>query len=145
LVGGHAPISTLDGYNQNLPGGFAPNYRDPSFEVYDPPYLHWGIAQPQIGAGTSKHVGYGGTLRIATTDAASIASVVLMRNTALTHVVDSDQRSVDLKIVDRDANSVTVATPPNGAVAPPGPYELFINKQTSRGLLPSVAQQEFVG
>jgi hypothetical protein len=151
LVGGHAPISTLDGYNQNLPGGLAPNYRNPSFEIYDPPYLHWGIAQPQIAAAPST-LNFGDTFQIDTPDAADIASVVLVRNTALTHLVDGDQREVELSIKSRGSSSLTVDTPPgsNGAhpssaVAPPGPYMLFINKQTPKGLVPSVAKQVFVG
>ena len=43
LIGGHAPINTLYLRHQTLPGGFAPNEgRDPSFEVYSPPYLFRG-------------------------------------------------------------------------------------------------------
>jgi len=49
LVGGHAPISTLYLHNTTLPGGFAPHDgRDPSFEIYKPPYLNWGISQPTV-------------------------------------------------------------------------------------------------
>jgi hypothetical protein len=151
LVGGHAPIATLDGYNQNLPGGFAPNFRNPSFEIYDPPYLHWGIAQPQI-AHAPGTIGYGGTFSIQTPDAASIKSIVLVRNTAITHIVDGDQREVELPIMSREGNTLTVADPPgvpdphpSSAVAPPGPYMLFINKSTPKGLVPSHAAQVFVG
>ncbi len=45
LVGGHATISTLYLNNTTLPGGFAPHDgRDPSFEVFKPPYLFKGEA-----------------------------------------------------------------------------------------------------
>jgi hypothetical protein len=144
LVGGNAPISTLYGYTQNIPGGFSNDFRDPSFEIYDPPYLHWGVPQPTIDA-APKTLGYGRTFTIQTPQAASIASVVLMRNTAFTHVVDGDQRSVELTVVARSGETLTVAAPPHAAVAPPGPYELFVNERTAKGLIPSHAQQEFIG
>jgi hypothetical protein len=60
-------------------------------------------------------------------------------------VIDGDQRSVELRIVRRTGNTITVAAPPNGRVAPPGPYLLFVNAGSSRGLIPSVAKQVFVG
>jgi Domain of unknown function (DUF1929)/Galactose oxidase, central domain len=146
LVGGNAPISTLYGYTQNLPGGFSNDFHDPSFEIYDPPYLHWGIPQPTIDpSGTPATIGYRDTFTIKTPDAASIASVALLRNAAFTHVIDGDQRSVELPIVARSGDTLTVAEPPRAAVAPPGPYELFINERTAKGLIPSRAQQEFVG
>ena len=68
-----------------------------------------------------------------------------MRNTAITHLVDGDQRSVDLKVVRRANGKLTLTAPPNGNVAPPGPYLLFVNERTPRGLIPSVAKQVFVG
>src|SRR5207248_5137018 len=42
LVGGHAPIPTLYTKNLDLPGPFTPNHRDPSFEIFSPPYLFRG-------------------------------------------------------------------------------------------------------
>ena len=140
LVGGHAPISTLYGSNTTLPG-FSPNDgRDPSFEIYEPPYLFRGPRPSVTGISTSQ-VGYGGGLVISTPDAARIASVVLARNTSITHVIDGDQRTVELEIVARTADTVTVRTPPNGNVAPPGPYMLFVMGETPQGLTPSVSQQ----
>ena len=144
LVGGNSPISTLYGYNQTLPGGFSNAFRDPSFEIYDPPYLHWGIPQPKIdSAPWSVH--WGQRFTIASKQAGSVRSVVLMRNTALTHLVDGDQRSVQLKVVGRSPGTLTVQAPPGGNVSPPGPYLLFVNQGTPRGLIPSVARQVFVG
>jgi Domain of unknown function (DUF1929) len=149
LVGGNAPISTLYAYNTNIPGGFSNDLRDPSFQLYDPPYLRWGVARPTIDSvaplPASQDIPYGETLNVNTPDAASIASVVLVRNTAFTHVVDGDQRSIVLRVTGRDGDSLHVVAPPNGNVAPPGPYLLFINKRTPRGLVPSVATQVFVG
>ncbi len=154
LVGGNAPLSTLYLNTQTIPGGFSNAFRDPSYELYDPPYLKWGIPQPVISAvnGSSDPksnpgIAYGRSITISTPDAAAIQSVALVRNTALTHTVDGDQRTVMLPITGRNAaaGTVTVSAPPSGNVAPPGPYMLFVNKDTSRGLVPSVARQTFVG
>ena len=37
-----------------------------------------------------------------------------------------------------------MATPPDGNVAPPGPYMLFANARRRKGLVPSKAKQLFV-
>lgn len=144
LVGGNAPISSLYTYNQTFPGGFSNAFRDPSFEIYDPPYLHWGIPQPTI-TDAPRSVHWGGQITVRTPDAANVKNVVLMRNTAITHLVDGDQRSIVLRVVQRGDDSLTLAAPPSGKVAPAGPYLLYINKRTPRGLIPSVGRQMFVG
>jgi hypothetical protein len=41
-------------------------------------------------------------------------------------------------------NALQVEMPPNGNVAPPGPYMLFVNKRASAGLVPSVSRQLFL-
>ena len=151
LVGGSAPISALDMYSQTLPGGFANNWRDPSFQIYDPPYLHWGYAQPQItsvsaGSATSP-IGYGSSFSVGDalgTAGDSVAKVVLVRDPADTHVVDGDQRNVELPFTDA-GGVLTVSSPPNGSVAPPGNYMLFVDEQTPKGLVPSYAVQVWVG
>ena len=86
--------------------------------------------------------GYGETMDVVTDRPASeIESVVLVRNPTETHLVDDDQRNVVLRVVSRSGNRLTLATPPNGNVAPPGPYMLFANRKTASGLTPSVAKQ----
>ena len=90
LIGGHAPISTLDSYNTTLPGGFTDGFRNPSFEIYNPPYMYWG-PQPRITS-VSGNFARGASVTVTTPDATNIGSVVLVRNTALTHLVDGDQR-----------------------------------------------------
>lgn len=142
LVGGHAPIPALYTSHRTLPGGFTDNHRNTTFEIYSPPYLFWG-PRPVIAAAPSalRH-GASYTLRVA--KASSIGSVVLVRNTATTHLIDGDQRSVELRIVRRTGDSVTIAVPP-AAVVPPGPYLLFVNAKSNRGLIPSVGRQVFVG
>jgi hypothetical protein len=156
LVGGHSPISTVYTYNTTLPGGFVKAQRDPSFQIYDPPYLEWGIPQPTItsvtgtspallASGTFDNAAYGSQLTISTPQAASVDKVMLVRNTALTHLIDGDQRSVELPVVSRTDDTVTVQVPSSDNVVPPGPYMLFIDQQTAKGDIPSVAKQITVG
>jgi hypothetical protein len=64
-----------------------------------------------------------------------------VRNTALTHLVDGDQRTVELPISTRSSSSLQVEVPASPAVLPPGPYMLFVNKRTAKGLQPSPARQ----
>jgi hypothetical protein len=139
LIGGHAPISTLDTFNFTIPGGFTEDFRNPSFEIYNPPYMYWG-SQPTITS-VSSNFARGATVTVATPDASSIASVVLIRNTALTHLVDGDQRTVELPITSRSNGNLQVSVPSSNAVLPPGPYMLFINKRTAKGLQPSAGLQ----
>jgi hypothetical protein len=156
LVGGHSPISTGYSYNTTLPGGFIKAQRDPSFQLYNPPYLEWGIPQPTItsvtgttptvlASGTFDNAAYGSTLTITTPQAATLDNVTLVRNPAITHLVDGDQRSVVAPIVSRTASTVTIQVPTSDNVVPPGPYMVFINQKTAKGDIPSVAKQIFVG
>jgi hypothetical protein len=154
LVGGNAPINTLYGYSQTLPGGFSNGFRDPSFELYDPPYLNWGIAQPVITGvsgvpGDPVGMGYGGQLQVSVhlpSQATGVATVALVRNPSLTHLVDGDQRQVDLPFAVTSSSPSGALTlrarlPADGAVLPPGPYMLFVDAETAKGLIPSIAAQ----
>jgi hypothetical protein len=142
LVGGHAPINTGYGSAGTVPGA-SNNYRDATFEIYDPPYMFLG-GRPVISGVSSPYVGYGRTLTLAVHSDSTIAKVMLVRNSALTHLTDADQRTVELPIVGRNGSTITVATPPNAAVAPVGPYMLFVDATSSNGLIPSVAAQVYV-
>ncbi len=146
LVGGHAPIITgyaksTDALEQGL--GFSNPNRDPSFEIFSPPNLFYG-PRPVITE-VNPSVQRGRTLTVETPDAKDISSVVLVRNTAMTHLVDSDQRTVVLPVVKRSKGAVTVAVTDNAAVLPDGPYTVFANKTYAKGETPSVGRQVFVG
>ena len=143
LVGGHAPISTAYLSNIAVPGGNPNPDRDPTFEIYEPPYLFAGH-RPSITAADDR-LGYGETIRIATPDAASIDNVVVMRNSAVTHLVDGDQRAVELPVVRRSAGAIFVKAPPRPEVAPPGPYLLFLNQKVGGRMVPSVGHQTTIG
>jgi hypothetical protein len=146
LVGGHAPIATgyganTDFFQKNL--GFSNPERDPSFEIFSPPNLFYG-PRPVI-TDVDASVARGRTLTIDTPDAADISSVTIVRNTVMTHLVDSDQRTVELPVVRRTPGKVTVAVTDNAAVLPDGPYTVFVNKAYDQGETPSVGRQVFVG
>ncbi len=146
LIGGHAPINTAYAYSVTLPG-FSPNDgRDPSFEIYKPSYMFGD--RPSIGT-RSKTVAVGERFRIGlrNTDAATakmngnIESVVLIRRTNITHLIDGDQRSVVLPIVRYNSDRIVVQMPSQQAVVPPGDYMLFVNARHENGkLVPSASK-----
>ena len=92
----------------------------------------------------NRSVRYDQPLTIHTTDAKDISRVVLVRNPSFTHLIDSDQRSVEVPVVSRTGDSVTVMVPGN-TVLPPGPYMLFVNRTTPKGEIPSVSKPVYVG
>lgn len=143
LIGGHSPINTAYLYTINLPG-FSPNDgRDPSFEIYSPPYV---FKDRPVIRNAPRMLRHGQSARVQV-DAAGgpIDSVVLVRNTSLTHVIDGDQRTVKLPITDSTANRVNVEIPGNPAVVPPGPYIMFVNKTDADGsIVPSEGFQVMV-
>ncbi len=147
LVGGHATISTAYLNNTTLPGGFAPHDgRDPSFEIYKPPYLFRGN-RPVI-KNTVETLDYGKDFKVTLapgTNADQVDSVRLVRNTAITHIVDADQRTVVLPVLARNGQELTLKSPASGDVLPAGPYMLFVNGKSDKGPVPSVAAEIMVG
>lgn len=142
LVGGHAPVPTLYTRHQTLvPGVTSPQEgRNPTFEIYAPPYLSRG-ARPVIN-GAPDRARPGDTIELTLdVDGDAVDSVLLLRRTAITHLIDGGQRAVELRVVDRKPNRVTVALPSDPSVLPPGPYLLFVNGRTPEGPVPSVAEQ----
>lgn len=93
-------------------------------EVFRPPYLFRG-ERPKI-ASADEHMDYDTTFAVQSPDADSITSVALMRNGSCTHSFNSDQRHVGLAITARHGDALTLATPPNGSIAPGGWYMLFL-------------------
>jgi hypothetical protein len=111
------------------------NYPEHRVEIFSPPYLFRGH-RPTILAAPPQ-VAYDTTFDIETTDAADIASVVLLRPGAATHSFNMDQRHIGLVINTHGPNQLTVTSPPNRNLAPPGFYMLFIVNTAG---VPSVAQ-----
>jgi hypothetical protein len=109
--------------------------RELRIEVYSPAYVF--APRPTIGERLVKGAGYGQVVEVETPDAGDIEAVHLVRCSSATHAFNSDQRLVVLEIVAWGANAIRVKMPPNGAVAPPGYYLLFI---LNRAGIPSVGR-----
>jgi hypothetical protein len=107
-------------------------------EIYQPAYLFNSngtmATRPSITSAPSS-ISYGSSFSVTTPDAASISSVVLIRNGTVTHAFGMDQREVVLSFTASDG-SLTVTAPPNGEIAPPGYYMLFLLNSSG---VPSVA------
>jgi hypothetical protein len=102
-------------------------------QIFSPPYLFKG-ARPAISS-TPSLVQYGSTFQVTTPDAASVASVSLIRTPSVTHDFDQNQRFSFLSF--SQGNGVlNVQAPVNGNAAPPGYYMLFIVNTNG---VPSVA------
>ena len=142
LVGGHAPGPTGWTYPHDAGKPLANNDKDPSFEVWSPPYLYRG-RRPVIRS-VPAGVAWRQTFTIGTPDAGEIESVQLMRLPSVQHTIDPDQRAIMLAFT-RQGNGLRVTAPPSGTVAPPGHYYLFINRRTDYGAVPSVARIVHVG
>jgi hypothetical protein len=141
LVGGHDPISTLYGSNRTLvPGVTTPaETRNPTFEIFEPPYLHRGD-RPVVKQAPAE-IGHGRTFKVVVDDPGAVDRVMLIRRTAITHLVDGGQRAVELPVVARNGRTLTVEAPPHGGVAPAGPYLLFANATSDDGPVPSEAAE----
>ena len=109
-------------------GNWTRGVYQPSIEIYSPAYLFNAdgmlAARPVIGP-TPDAIGYGQGFQIQTTDAGSIQSIVLARAGSQTHAFDMDQRLVKMSFT-TGSDVLNVTAPPNGNIAPPGYYMLFI-------------------
>ena len=92
-------------------------------EIYSPPYLFKG-ARPVITS-VPAQVGYNQTITIQTPDASGISRVAFIKLGSVTHQFNMDQRYVPLTFTAGSGN-LSVQTPVNGNLAPPGHYMLFI-------------------
>ncbi|HEX3829868.1 MAG TPA: galactose oxidase-like domain-containing protein [Sporichthyaceae bacterium] len=106
LVGGHAPIGTFYGPPSDGPAqlGLAPAYLDPTFQVFSPPYLFWGPRPALKSVDPMMHTN--STVTVEVEKPGDISSIRLVRNGSYTHLINGDQRTVELNIVKRDAKSV---------------------------------------
>lgn len=108
-------------------------------EIYSPAYLFNGstaAVRPTITGVTSGAVSYGSSFDVQTPDAASIASVVIVRPGTPTHAFDMEQRLVELAYT-AGSGVLNVTAPPNGNIAPPGYYMLFVLNTSG---VPSIAR-----
>jgi hypothetical protein len=110
-----------------------------SAEFFLPPYLFKG-PRPAIASAPSK-LGYGQNFLVYTPDAAKIAKVSLIRFGSVTHAIDMGQHFVPLAF-SAVAGSLTIASPVDANLAPPGNYMLFLVDTNG---VPSVASTVQVG
>lgn len=137
LAGGHVPLPVpWTGVRDNMP--YQSQIAETRFEIFEPPYLHWG-ARPTI-AGAPDAVGYGQTFTVATPDAARIVDAILVHPGATTHAWDANERAVVLPVEARGDGTVSFRAPPDGDVAMPGSWMLFLRTKAPQGLVPSVAE-----
>lgn len=117
-------------------------------EIYQPAYLFTTdvggnvipAPRPTIASAPAT-VSWGTQFTVQTPDAANISSVVLVRNGAVTHAFDMDQRLVGMSF-SSGSGALTVTAPPSGNIAPPGYYMLFLLNNAG---VPSVASFVQVG
>jgi hypothetical protein len=109
-------------------------------EIYTPPYLYNSngslATRPSITSVTPGVIGYGTSFQVQTPDAPNIASVVIMKDGAVTHAFNMDQRLVGLSFT-AGSGVLNITGPPNGNIAPPGYYMIFLLNTSG---VPSVAK-----
>jgi hypothetical protein len=108
----------------------------PTIEIYVPPYLYDAADRlvanrPVITGVSSEVVGYNAPLSVTYTSASPIASAVLVRPGSSTHAFDMEQRLIGLcgpspQPACTGSGTLALTTPPNGNIAPPGYYMLFL-------------------
>jgi hypothetical protein len=104
-----------------------------SAEFYSPPYLFKG-ARPTVTQAPAQ-IHFATSFFVATPDAATITSAVLIRTGAVTHFFDQNTRFVPVTF-QQSTGGLTLTAPANGFVAPPGYYMLFLVNSSA---VPSVA------
>jgi len=130
------------GSNPGKRGGY-----EPAIEIYTPPYLydsndHLITAQrPQIASQPfTAPLAYNAPFQVSYTSSAPIASAVLVRLGSATHAFNMEQRVIGLCGATAPcsalSNTLNLTTPPNGNIAPPGYYMLFLIDSAG---VPSVA------
>jgi hypothetical protein len=117
---------------------------DHHIEIYSPAYLFTvnedGDVIPAVRptiTSVPAELGYDTSFTISTPDASNITSAVLVRPGSSTHSFDFDQRVVGLSYTASDSETLTVTSPPNSSIAPPGYYMVFLLDQAG---VPSVAK-----
>lgn len=103
-------------------------------ERYFPSYF--SAPRPTI-TGAPATTAHGAVFTVQTPSPGAIAEVVLLRPGAVTHGFNMSQRFIGCVITARGATSIDVQAPPDGTVAPPGYYLLFM---VDSGRIPSVAR-----
>jgi hypothetical protein len=110
---------------------------EPAIEIYTPSYLYDAndhlitTNRPQItGLSFSGPIHYGVPFSVSYSSISPISSAVLVRPGSSTHATDMDQRLIGLcgatSPCTASNNMLSLTTPANGSIAPPGYYMLFL-------------------
>ena len=110
---------------------------EPAIEIYTPSYLYDSndhlitTDRPQItGLSFSGPIHYGMPFSVSYTSTSPISSAVLIRPGSATHAEDMEQRLIglcgDTSPCSASGNTLSLTTPPDGSIAPPGYYMLFL-------------------
>ncbi len=140
MIAGHSPINTAYLSFVDLQDfGLAPyDGRAPSFEIYTPPYALRND-RPVIKRAPGS-LTIGDRFRIKLEDnAEEIDQALLIRRTVMTHLIDGDQRAIELVVEKTKGRKMTLRMPDNHNVVPAGEYMLFVSKDTPEGRVPSVS------
>ncbi|MET7304372.1 galactose oxidase-like domain-containing protein [Embleya sp. NPDC005575] len=129
------PLPDLPKTEADIVNGATVDNRETRIEIYDPPYIGRSD-RPRISS-TPSSITYGSSFLVDTSDDVErIHRVALLRAGSATHAFNSDQRYVGLGFT-RRSGQLEVTAPPNGNVAPPGWYLLFIAATADSQVVPS--------
>ena len=113
--------------------------KERNYEYYSPPYLFKG-ARPTITSAPAA-IAFGATFTVASPGSASIASVALMRPSAVTHATNMSQGFVPLTFQD-NGGTLEITAPSDTGSTPPGYYMLFLVNTAG---VPSIAEFVHLG
>jgi Domain of unknown function (DUF1929) len=101
---------------------------EPSGEVFSPPYLFNDDGTPAtrpVISSAPATITYGTGFTVST-DTPNLARATLVRLSSVTHSTNFDQRFIELPILARDGNNLTVSVNSDRFVTQPGYYMLYV-------------------
>src|SRR4029077_10389047 len=124
---------------------------EPAIEIYTPPYLYDSsdhlitTKRPQITSQPfTTPLAYNSPFQISYASSTAIASAVLVRLGSVTHAFNMEQRVIGLCGTTAPcsalSNTLNLTTPPNGNIAPPGYYMLFLIDSAGVPSVPTLIQ-----
>jgi hypothetical protein len=121
-------VWTAGGNGPGQPDHEATTTFQKEIEIYQPPYPP-GL-RPTIST-CPRFVAFGQQFTLGVPSACNIQNVVLMRCGSSTHAFNPDQRSIWLEFT-KATDTLTATAPPNGNIAPPGNYMVFVIDTSGR-------------
>jgi WD40 repeat protein len=116
-----------------------------SAQIFSPPYLFNSdgtlAARPSITSAPAR-LSYGQSFTVRAPSAASIQRGHLIRLSSVTHAFNMSQLLYPLTFSVTGSNTLSAVAPPNGNLAPPGPYMLFLINDVG---VPSMAKFVTIG